>query len=81
MLPVGCENFTAELPLEHCQTGLPLGNGSLGLSVWGGNGIVNITVGSTALPDGGCMNSAPQCGIRREYFCNRGACSNFPTRN
>ena len=51
MLPVEYERFSVDFPLEHTQTGLPLGNGSLGLSVWGENGIVNITVGSTGLWD------------------------------
>lgn len=51
MLPVEYEKVVVDFPLEHVQTGLATGNGTLGLSVWGENGIVNITVGATALWD------------------------------
>lgn len=51
MLPVKYEKVSAEFPLNHAQTGLAVGNGALGLSVWGEKGVVNITVGATALWD------------------------------
>lgn len=51
MLPKEYEVFSAALPLEHVQTGLAVGNGFLGLSVWGEAGKINITLGCSALWD------------------------------
>ena len=51
MLPDKFRTQTVELPLEHTQTGLAIGNGYLGLSVWGTDGKINITPGCTALWD------------------------------
>lgn len=51
MLPEKFANFTVDLPLEHVQTGLAVGNGYLGISVWGGNGKINITLGCSSLWD------------------------------
>ena len=47
MLPVEHEKTVVDFPLEYAHTGLAIGNGVLGLSVWGENGIVNITVSIT----------------------------------
>ena len=60
MLPQKFESFAAELPLEHAMTGLAVGNGVLGVSVWGVDGLVNVTLGCTSLWDhrgGGLWNS------------------------
>ena len=38
MLPEEYEVFSVDLPLEHVHTGLAIGNGVLGLSVWGDAG-------------------------------------------
>ena len=51
MLPEKFKKFTVGLPLEHVQTGLAVGNGFLGLSVWGENGKINITPGCSSLWD------------------------------
>ncbi len=45
------ETVSAEFPLEHVQMGTAVGNGYLGLSVWGSGDTVNITVGCSALWD------------------------------
>ena len=42
---------SAKFPLEHVQTGIAIGNGYLGLSVWGCGDTVNVTVGCSALWD------------------------------
>ena len=51
MLPQEFENFSVNLPLGHVHTGLAVGNGYLGLSVWGKNGKINITLGCSSLWD------------------------------
>ena len=51
MLPEKYRKFTVNLPLDHVQTGLAVGNGFLGLSVWGENGKINITPGCSSLWD------------------------------
>ena len=51
MLPEKYRKFTVDLPLDHVQTGLAVGNGYLGLSVWGENGKINITPGCSSLWD------------------------------
>ena len=51
MLPEEYEVFSVDLPLEHVHTGLAIGNGVLGLSVWGDAGKINITLGCSSLWD------------------------------
>ncbi|PVY35192.1 glycosyl hydrolase family 95 catalytic domain-containing protein [Victivallis vadensis] len=51
MLQKEYESFSADLPLEHVHTGLAIGNGLLGLSVWGEAGTINITLGCASLWD------------------------------
>ena len=51
MLPEKFANFSVALPLEHTLAGPGIGNGYLGLSIWGENGKINISPGCTSLWD------------------------------
>ncbi len=60
MLPQEYQRFSVKLPLEHVHTGIAIGNGFLGLSVWGQTGQINITLGCSALWDHrGCGSWQP----------------------
>ena len=43
--------FSYSYPMPHVHCGTTLGNGLLGLSVWGGDNRLNITVGVASLWD------------------------------
>ncbi len=51
MIPDKYSIFSAAYPLEHVQMGTAIGNGFLGLSVWGDADGVNVTIGCSALWD------------------------------
>ena len=45
------KNLGWKFPLHRPQTGVPLGNGTQGLLVWGGGGTLNITIGRAGFWD------------------------------
>ena len=49
MIPEKYRIFSVPFPLEHVQAGVAVGNGYLGLSVWGDKNCINITIGCSAL--------------------------------
>lgn len=51
MLPEAFQTVTADFPLEHVHRGAAVGNGYLGLSIWGGGDTLFITPGCAALWD------------------------------
>ncbi|MDR0932040.1 MAG: hypothetical protein LBM70_03360 [Victivallales bacterium] len=58
--------ITHKFPLLHVHTGTTIGNGLLGLSVWGGKEVLNITVGNSKLWDHrGGMIWRPEQNFRR----------------